>query len=92
MPSQTITKRVHASSFGDRRRRVVRPFVTHVSTIGQSYEIDLSREDGRWVIRIPEIGAETHTIRRTAVGVAARECIAAHTGIPIGYIAVRVRD
>ena len=31
-------------------------------------------------------------MRRTAVGAAARECIATRTGIPIGYIAVRVRD
>jgi hypothetical protein len=91
MPSQTIAKRIPASSFCGSRRRTVRPYVTHVM-IGQSYEIDLSHEDGRWVIRIPEIGAQTHAIRRTAVGVAARKCIAAHTGIPIGYIAVRVSD
>jgi hypothetical protein len=81
-----------ASSIGDRRRRTIRPYLTQVTTIGQSYDIDLSREAGRWVIRIPEIGAETHTVRRTAAGIAARECISAHTGIPIGYIAVRVRD
>ena len=92
MPSQTITKRIPASSFGGRRRRTIRPYPSYVMAIGQSYDIDLSREDGRWVIRIPEIGAETHTVRRTAVGIAARECISAHTGIPIGYIAVRVRD
>lgn len=91
MPSQTITKRIPASSFGDRRRRTVRPYVPAL-TIGQSYDIDISHEDDRWVIRIPEISAVTHACRRTAVGSAARECIAARTGIPIGYIAVRVRD
>lgn len=91
MPSKTITRRVSAASFGDRRSRAVRPYMPRL-TVGQCYEIDLSREDGRWVIRIPEISAETHTNRRTAVGAAARECIATRTGIPIGYIAVRVRD
>jgi hypothetical protein len=91
MPSQTITRRVPASSFGDRRRRTTRPYVTRMS-IGQSYDIDISRENDRWVIRIPEISAITHASRRTAVGAAARECIATRTGIPIGYIAVRVRD
>jgi hypothetical protein len=91
MPSQTITRRVPASSFGDRRKRAIRPYMPRL-TVGQCYEIDLSREDDRWVIRIPEISAVTHAGRRTAVGAAARECIATRTGIPIGYIAVRVRD
>ncbi len=91
MPNQTVTRRVHASSLGDRRTRTIRPHVTRL-TIGQSYDIEISREDGRWLIQIPEINATTHAIRRTAVGAAARECIATRTGIPIGYIAVRVRD
>ena len=91
MTSQTITRRVPASSFGDRRKRTIRPSVQRL-TIGQSYDVDISREDGRWLIRIPEIDATTHAMRRTAVGAAARECIATRTGIPIGYIAVRVRD
>jgi hypothetical protein len=91
MPSQTITRRVPASSFGDRRRRTIRTVAPRL-TIGQSYDIDISREDGRWLIEIPELNATTHAVRRTAVGAAARECIATRTGIPIGYIAVRVRD
>ena len=59
---------------------------------GQCFDIDVSREAGGWLIDIPEIGASTHATRRVAVELAARECIAAHTGIPIGYIAIRVRD
>jgi hypothetical protein len=34
----------------------------------------------------------THAIRRIEVEVSARECIAERTGIPIGYITVRLRD
>ena len=60
--------------------------------VGQWFDIDVSRKDSKWVIRIPEIGASTHTNRRAAVELKARECIAAYTGIPIGYIAVCVRD
>ncbi|MCV7229265.1 long chain fatty acid-CoA synthetase Faa4p [Mycolicibacterium komossense] len=60
--------------------------------MGQSYDIEISREDGRWLIRIPEIDATTYAMRRTTVGAAARECIATRTGIPIGYIAVRVSN
>ena len=42
------------------------------------------------MVRIPEIGGVTRASRRATVEVAARECIAARTGIPIGYIAVFV--
>ncbi len=59
---------------------------------GQCFDIDVSTEVSGWLIRIPEIGAVTHATRRAAVELAARECIAVRTGIPIGYIAVRVRD
>ncbi|MCV6969301.1 long chain fatty acid-CoA synthetase Faa4p [Mycobacterium bohemicum] len=42
------------------------------------------------MIRIPEIDGITRATRRAAVELAARECIAARTGIPIGYVAVYV--
>ncbi|WP_293001607.1 long chain fatty acid-CoA synthetase Faa4p [Mycobacterium sp.] len=42
------------------------------------------------MITIPEIGRTTRAVRRAAVEVAARECIAMWTGIPIGYIAVHI--
>jgi len=59
---------------------------------GQCFEINISHENGRWVIRIPEIGETTEATTRPAVELAARECIASHTGIPIGYISVWTRD
>ncbi|HZC11179.1 MAG TPA: long chain fatty acid-CoA synthetase Faa4p [Mycobacterium sp.] len=42
------------------------------------------------MIRIPELGRLTRARRRAAVELAARECIATRTGIPIGYVAVYV--
>jgi len=59
---------------------------------GQCFEINISHENGRWVIRIPEINATTKANIRASVELAARECIAGHTGIPIGYISVWTRD
>ncbi|MGB3481523.1 MAG: long chain fatty acid-CoA synthetase Faa4p [Mycobacterium sp.] len=62
------------------------------TTVGQCFDIEVSRDASGWEIRIPEIDAVTYARRRSSVSVAARECIAGHTGIPIGYIAVIVRD
>ncbi|HWF68636.1 MAG TPA: long chain fatty acid-CoA synthetase [Mycobacterium sp.] len=59
-------------------------------TVGQCFDIEVTRKTNRWLIRIPEIGGVTHASRRSTVEVAARECIATRTGIPIGYIAVFV--
>ncbi|MGA7055432.1 MAG: long chain fatty acid-CoA synthetase Faa4p [Mycobacterium sp.] len=59
-------------------------------TVGQSFDIEVSRETDGWLIRIPEIGGVTRAGRRATVELAARECIATRTGIPIGYIAVFV--
>ncbi|HYO02485.1 MAG TPA: long chain fatty acid-CoA synthetase Faa4p [Mycobacterium sp.] len=59
-------------------------------TVGQSFDIAVSREIDGWTIRIPEIGGVTHARRRTAVELAARECIADKTGIPIGYVTIFV--
>ena len=69
-----------------RSHRVLRPVA------GQCFEIALRLENNRWVIGIPEIGEVTEASNRAAVELAARECIAAKTGIPIGYISVWVRD
>lgn len=66
--------------------RVLRPVA------GQSFEIEISQRASRWIIGIPEIDAVTGAPARDGVELAARECIAAHTGIPLGYISVWVRD
>jgi hypothetical protein len=42
------------------------------------------------MIRIPELRRVTRATRRASVELAARECIATRTGIPIGYVAVYV--
>ena len=69
-----------------RSHRVLRPVA------GQCFEIDIRLENNRWIIGIPEINEVTEATSRAAVELAARECIAAKTGIPIGYISVWVRD
>ena len=61
-------------------------------TIGQCFDIEASPDVNGWLIRIPEIGGVTHASRRATVELAARKCIASQTGIPIGYVAVLVRD
>jgi len=71
---------------GVRSHRVLRPVA------GQCFEIDIRLENSRWVIGIPEIDEVTEANTRAAVELVARECIAAKTGIPIGYISVWVRD
>jgi hypothetical protein len=58
--------------------------------VGQCFDIEVTRETDGWMIRIPEIGGVTRAGRRAAVELAARECIATRTGIPIGYVAVFV--
>ena len=69
-----------------RAHRVLRPVA------GQCFEIKITPEPSRWIIRIPEIDAGTDTNSRAAVELAARTCIAERTGIPVGYISVWVRD
>ncbi|OBI07673.1 long chain fatty acid-CoA synthetase Faa4p [Mycobacterium scrofulaceum] len=58
--------------------------------VGQCFDIEIARDADGWTIRIPEIGRVTRTVRRDTVELAARECIATWTGIPIGYVAVYV--
>lgn len=59
-------------------------------TVGQCFDIEVTRDADGWMIRIPELGRVTRAGRRAAVELAARECIATWTGIPIGYVAVYV--
>ncbi|OBG50269.1 MULTISPECIES: long chain fatty acid-CoA synthetase Faa4p [unclassified Mycobacterium] len=58
--------------------------------VGQCFDIEITRDADGWMIRVPEIGRVTRTVRRDMVEPAARECIATWTGIPIGYVAVYV--
>ncbi|MDT5118104.1 MAG: hypothetical protein QOE30_3843 [Mycobacterium sp.] len=58
--------------------------------IGQCFDIEVTRETDGWLIRIPEIAAVAHAGRRSTIELVARECIAARTGIPVGYIIVYV--
>jgi len=71
---------------GSRAHRVIGPIA------GQSFEIEIEPQGNRWVIRVPEIGAVTEAPTRADVELAARECIARSTGIPLGYISVWARD
>ena len=59
-------------------------------TVGQCFDIEVTRDADGWMIQIPEIGRTTRAVRRAAVDMVARECIAMWTGIPIGYVAVHV--
>lgn len=59
-------------------------------TVGQCFDIEVTRDADGWMIQIPEIGRTTRALRRAVVELAARECIAMWTGIPIGYVAVNV--
>ena len=89
MPSQPTLLR--SQTLRSNRRHSFAPRVNH-PTVGQSFDIEVSRELDGWSISVPEIGAVTHTRRRATVEIAARECIAAHTGIPIGYVAIFVAN
>lgn len=71
---------------GLRPHRVLRPIA------GQCFEISIRQDAAGWAIRIPEINETTEAPTRAAVENAARECVAASTGIPLGYVSVWVRD
>ncbi|BCZ20274.1 long chain fatty acid-CoA synthetase Faa4p [Mycobacterium senriense] len=58
--------------------------------VGQCFDVEISRDADGWMIRIPEIGRATRAGSRATAELAARECIATWTGIPIGYVAVHV--
>ncbi len=59
-------------------------------TVGQCFDIEVTRDADGWTIRIPEIDGLVRVGRRAEAELAARRCIAARTGIPIGYVAVFV--
>ncbi|BDB41283.1 MULTISPECIES: long chain fatty acid-CoA synthetase Faa4p [Mycobacterium] len=61
-------------------------------TVGQCFDIDIVRDADGWTVRIPEVDEVTRAPDRAAVELAARRCIAARTGIPIGYVAVYVNS
>jgi hypothetical protein len=71
-----------------RAQRFVSP--VKCPTVGQCFDIEVTRDADGWMIRIPELGRVTRATRRAAVELAARECIATRTGIPIGYVAVYI--
>lgn len=87
MPSQSAS-RLAPSLRSTRRHRLTRS--VKFPTVGQCFDVQITREVDGWLVRIPEIGAATRTMRRDTVEVAARECIADRTGIPIGYVVVLV--
>jgi hypothetical protein len=73
---------------GARRQRVA-PRVK-CPMVGQCFDIEITRDADGWMVRIPEIGRATRARGRATAELAARECIATWTGIPIGYVAVYV--
>ena len=89
MPVQAPMRQVHSLRTVRRQHPARR---VHCPTVGQCFEIEVSRAIDGWLIRVPEIGAVAHASRRATVELAARECIAAQTGIPIGYVAILIRD
>ncbi|MFN8071096.1 MAG: long chain fatty acid-CoA synthetase Faa4p [Mycobacterium sp.] len=84
-PHRTRTLSAQAPR-GLRPHRVLRPIA------GQCFEITVRQQGTQWVIHIPEIDDTAEAPSRSAVELAARERIAASTGIPLGYISVWVRD
>jgi hypothetical protein len=75
-----------------RQVRSAQRFASRVKcpTVGQCFDIEVTRDADGWMIHIPEIGRTTRAIRRAAVEMVARECIAMWTGIPIGYVAIHI--
>ena len=85
MPIQSVLVR-------PRQVRSAQRFAPRVNypTVGQCFDIEVTRDTDGWMVRIPEIGGSARASRRAAVELAARESIAMLTGIPIGYVAVFV--
>jgi hypothetical protein len=84
MPTQPALWRAPSA-----HRRRITPRM-NLPIVGQCFDIEITRELDGWLIEIPEIGASTRARRRATVELAARECIANRTGIPIGYVAIFV--
>ena len=68
------------------RHRTLRPMA------GQLFEATVTRDRTRWAVAVPEVDASVYVMRRAEAESAARDVIAARTGIPIGFVAVWVRD
>ena len=85
MPIQSVLVRPRQVRSAQRFASRMRP------TVGQCFDIEVTRDTDGWMIQIPEIGRVTRASRRVAVELAARECIALWTGIPIGYVAVSIK-
>jgi hypothetical protein len=73
-----------------RTRMVRRPTLRPMA--GQLFEVKVNREGSRYAVTIPELDTTVHVLRRIDAETAAREAIAAGTGIPINFVAVWVRD
>ncbi len=87
MPIQPSLRRPNALR-RSRTRRVAQR--VNCPTVGQCFDIEVARDADGWMIRIPEVGGLVRVARRSEAELAARRCIAARTGIPIGYVAVFV--
>jgi hypothetical protein len=87
MPIQPTLRRAQPLR-SSRAQRVARR--KGLPTIGQCFDIEVTRETNGWLVRIPEIGGVAHARHRATVELAAREYIATRTGIPIGYVAIFV--
>ncbi len=87
MPIQPSLR--HPNALRRSRTRRAAPRV-NCPTVGQCFDIEVARDADGWMIRIPEIGGLVRVSRRAEVDVAARQCIATRTGIPIGYVSVVV--
>jgi hypothetical protein len=87
MPTQPTLRRPESLRSRRTQRSARR---VNCPTVGQCFDIELTRDTNGWLIRIPEVGGIVRASRRAAVELAARNCIATRTGIPIGYVAVYV--
>lgn len=87
MPIQPTLRRAQTPRRGRIRDRA---YPVTFPKVGQCFDIEVTRESDGWLIRIPEIAGSARARRRATVELVARECIAARTGIPIGYITVFV--
>jgi hypothetical protein len=76
------------------RRNRTRRISHHVKcpTLGQCFDIEVTRHADGWTVRIPEIGGLVRVGSRAAAEPTARKYIAARTGIPIGYVTVFVTN
>ena len=69
MPTQPTLRRAHSSRFGRPQRFAHR---VNWPTVGQCFDIEISRDADGWMIRIPELGGAARASRRAAVELAAR--------------------